>query len=129
MMQPRLLLAITMPLLFATYSLAEVPIVDTWKYTIREPGDGWEKANYDDGRWKEGAGGFGTPDTPSARVATRWQTKNIWLRKRFKLDAVPDKPALLIHHDEDATVFINGRQVAALTGYSTDYEVVPIGVD
>ena len=36
------------------------------------------------------------------------RTNNIWLRKSFQLDSVPDKPALLIHHDEDAEVYING---------------------
>ena len=64
--------------------------------------------------------------TPGARIATSWQTNNIWLRKVFPLTAVPDQPGLLIHHDEDAEVYINGQPIASLTGWSTEYKVVRI---
>ena len=42
-----------------------------------------------------------------------------------------DKPVkgdlhLLIHHDEDAEVYLDGKRVAATTGYTTNYETVPV---
>ncbi|HJN07987.1 MAG TPA: glycoside hydrolase family 2 TIM barrel-domain containing protein [Pirellulaceae bacterium] len=101
-------------------------IVDTWRYTLRKPADRWRGAEFDDGAWREAHGGFGTRGTPNARVATVWATNSIWLRKSFALESVPTKPALLIHHDEDAEVYINGASVAVLKGYTTKYEIVPI---
>ena len=111
------------------YSAHAQEIVDTWKYKVQRPADGWSAVEFDDSRWKEGFGGFGTWETPGARVGTTWATNHIWLRKTFELQAVPPTPALLIHHDENAEVFINGRRVAALKGFTTEYKVVPIPED
>lgn len=101
-------------------------IVDQWRYTFRKPADGWQQPEFDDGGWREGFGGFGTPDTPGARVGTDWQTNNIWLRKIVPLQSLPTKPALLLHHDEDARIFLNGQLVAELSGWTTDYKLVPL---
>ena len=108
-------------------SMADVPIVESWRYTLQQPQPGWERADFDDGPWRKGSGGFGTRGTPAARVGTLWGTSDIWLRKSFEVGAVPAKAALLIHHDEDAEVYINGKRVAALSGYTTDYQVIPLG--
>ena len=102
-------------------------IVDAWRINLRRPAEGWTEPNFDDGDWQESNGGFGTLDTPGARVGTVWATNSIWLRKHIALATIPAKPALLIHHDEDAEVYLNGKQVAALKGFTTDYELVPIG--
>ena len=107
---------------------AALPIVDDWKYTLRNPAGNWEKADYDDSDWQTGAGGFGARSTPGARVGTSWHTKNIWLRKSVPLKTVPAKPALLIHHDEGAEVFINGMRVATFKGFTSKYGVEPIEV-
>ena len=101
-------------------------IVDTWRYTLRRPADGWQDTDFDAASWREAHGGFGTRDTPGARVGTIWATNSIWLRKSIELDKIPRKPALLIHHDENAEVFINGTLVVALKGYTTKYQVIPI---
>lgn len=100
-----------------------------WSYVLRKPADGWMKPGFDERGWQEGTGGFGTVDTPSTRVATVWSTPNIWLRKEFELDEVPGNPALLIHHDEDVQVYINGQQVLAAGGYTTDYKVQRLSQD
>ncbi|MCP4785334.1 MAG: glycoside hydrolase family 2 [Fuerstiella sp.] len=107
-------------------SQAAEEVVDEWSYTLRRPAEDWRRAAFDDAGWKESPGGFGMRDTPGARIGTIWSTQNIWLRKWFTLEKVPTNPALLLHHDEDVEVYINGRRVAALKGYSTKYEVVPI---
>ncbi|MEM6980121.1 MAG: sugar-binding domain-containing protein, partial [Planctomycetota bacterium] len=101
-------------------------IVDQWRYTLRRPADGWQQPEFDDSSWKEGFGGFGTRGTPGARIGTTWTTKNIWLRKSFELKVVPVKPALLMHHDEDVEVFINGQAVASAKGFIGSYKVFPI---
>lgn len=104
-------------------------IVDDWRYALRRPADNWRQADYDDAGWTKGPGGFGTHSTPGARVGTVWATKDIWLRKAFTLGNVPDKAALLVHHDEDAEVYVNGQAVAVLKGYTQEYKVVPIDAE
>ena len=105
---------------------APPPLADSARYTLDEPADGWERPGFDDSDWKQGPGGFGTPGTDGARVATLWSTDEIWLRKSFALDAIPDRPALLISHDEDAVVYLNGTRVAEFEGYVTEYKTVPL---
>ncbi|HUG20677.1 MAG TPA: hypothetical protein VMM56_16935 [Planctomycetaceae bacterium] len=119
------LLGLLVALLFSATTTAQ-EIVDSWKYTLRRPAEGWQKVDFDDSNWNEGNGGFGTYDTPGSRIGTVWGTNNIWMRKTFKLATVPAKPALLIHHDEDVQVSINGQPVLERNGYIVEYIVVPI---
>ena len=104
-------------------------IVDAWRYVLELPADGWQASSFDDSTWTEGFGGFGTRSTPGSRVGTEWKSNEIWLRKSFQLKAVPAKPALLVHHDEDTQIFINGKEVAKLVRWSTEYTVVPLTAD
>jgi beta-galactosidase len=122
----RILLVASSLFLFSTSLFAQLPIVDSWRFSLDNPADGWQQADFEDSNWKEGFGGFGTRGTPASRVGTEWSSNDIWLRKQIELDSVPNKPALLIHHDEDAEVFINGKQVAALKKWSTEYFVLPV---
>ncbi len=39
----------------------------------------------------------------------------------------PDRPNIVVFHNEDAEVYVNGRQVARLTGHTTIYEQLPLG--
>ncbi|MEM1068898.1 MAG: family 43 glycosylhydrolase [Planctomycetota bacterium] len=101
-------------------------IVDEWRYTLRRPPTEWRRNNFDDSDWQKGFGGFGTRSTPNARVGTTWATNSIWLRKSFKLKSIPTRPALLIHHDEDTKVYVNGKLIADLAKFTTDYVVIAI---
>ena len=107
-------------------SLLAQKVADQWRYTLEPPQGAWQTVAYDDAAWKTGNGGFGTVSTPGARVGTVGRTKTIWLRKRVPLAGTLKKPALLVHHDEDAEFFLNGQRVLALKGYLTDYKVVPL---
>jgi hypothetical protein len=99
-----------------------------WSYTTQAPGPEWAKPEFDDSAWPTGYSGFGTKGTPGARVHTEWKTSDIWLRRSFELDAKPARaPGLFIHHDEDADVLINGKQIASLKGHTTGYQLVPLG--
>ena len=119
-----ILIALTLFAL-AAHSIGQVSD-PTWKFSLKQPGEGWEKPDFDATSWKEGAGGFGEQGTPGARVGTVWSTKNIWLRRTVELEKVPEKPALYVHHDEGAEVYINGKQVATFEGFVSEYEVVPL---
>ncbi|MEX2142719.1 MAG: sugar-binding domain-containing protein [Pirellulales bacterium] len=99
----------------------------TWSYTLEKPSDGWEQPKFDGSSWKEGPGGFGTRGTPGAAVRTEWETNDIWLRREFEIKSADlGKPQLVIHHDEDAEVYLNGVLAARLRGYVIDYTRVPV---
>lgn len=98
-----------------------------WRYTLQPPPPGWEKPGFDDSAWSRGPGGFGTRGTPAAVVRTEWRTSDLWLRREFRLDAPPPAEIrLLIHHDDDAEVFLNGVPAARLGGCTSSYETVPL---
>ncbi|HLU40281.1 MAG TPA: hypothetical protein VK081_12915, partial [Planctomycetota bacterium] len=100
----------------------------TWRFVTESPGDGWQRPEFDDAGWQEGPGGFGTRGTPGARVGTEWRTGALWLRRRFTLPADVDPATLwlVVHHDEDAVVCVNGVEVARLPGYRTSYGFRPL---
>jgi hypothetical protein len=99
----------------------------TWRFTLEKPSEGWEQPKFDDSAWKSGPGGFGTRGTPGAAVRSEWNSRNIWLRREFELKSAKlEKPQLVIHHDEDAQVYLNGVLAAELKGYVTGYTRVPI---
>jgi hypothetical protein len=100
-----------------------------WKYTTSRPEGAWQNTDFDDSGWKAGPGGFGTKGTPGAVVRTEWNSSDIWLRCTFELKEVPDDPRLFIHHDEDANVYINGKLVSTLSGYTTSYETVKLSTE
>ena len=100
-----------------------------WRYTTTKPGADWFKPDFNDAAWKEGKSGFGTEGTPGARVGTEWSTADIWLRRSFELPAAvqPADLSLLLHHDEDAEVYLNGQLVVQAPGFVDDYGAMPLG--
>jgi hypothetical protein len=99
----------------------------TWRYTFEAPQDTWMKPDFDDANWKAGPAGFGERSTPGSAVRTDWKTPDIWLRRTVKLDASKfDDVALLMHHDEDTEVYINGALAAKVTGFTTDYSIISL---
>lgn len=95
-----------------------------WRYTLDKPEGEWYAVNYDDSTWQKGLSGFGT-STEGASVGTPWTTENIWIRRSFEVHntsySVP--PSLLMLHDEDAEVYINGVLAARVTGFNIGYDV------
>lgn len=98
-----------------------------WRYTFDEPAAGWEKPDFDDSAWKTGPGGFGRIRQPAAQVRTPWSSPDIWLRREFPLEHLPGKPVLVIFHDEDAEVYVNGVEVGRFSKHTTNYIYVPLG--
>jgi hypothetical protein len=93
-----------------------------WRYTTNAPSADWLKPGFDDSGWTQGKGGFGSPGTPGAVIGTEWRTSDIWIRRTFRADTAEFAlVALKLHHDEDTEIYLNGQQVAALTGFVTDY--------
>ncbi|MDD4266895.1 MAG: glycoside hydrolase family 2 TIM barrel-domain containing protein [Pirellulales bacterium] len=101
-----------------------------YRYTTEHPGEGWEQPDFDDSAWKRGPGGFGTDGTPGAVVRTEWKTGEIWLRRTVTLDSAElHEPALIVHHDEDAEVYMNGQRALSASGYTTGYETFSVAQD
>jgi hypothetical protein len=97
-----------------------------WRHTTDKPAEDWFKADFDAAGWKEGKGGFGTEGTPGAVVGTKWDSADVWLRRAFEVAAIPAKPVLRLHHDEDAEVYVNGVLAAKVTGFVSEYEDVDL---
>lgn len=92
------------------------------RYTFTQPeGDEWLLSSFDDSSWKLGMAAFGTEHQPN--LSTPWDTKDIWVRRRFSLDEDLTDKELLLHysHDDLFTVYINGIRVVE-TGYSWNYD-------
>ena len=70
--------------------------------------------------------GFGTRNTPGARIGSVWASSDIWLRRAVAVKSPAASPMLSLHHDEDAEVYINGVLVASVKGYTSGYVLVPV---
>ena len=100
----------------------------TWRYTFDAPGNEWSDPKFDDSNWAYGPGGFGTGGTPGAVVGTEWRTSEIWIRRSFELpqDVKLAAPNLLVHHDEDVEIYLNGVPAASAVGHVASYGLMPI---
>ena len=96
-----------------------------WRFTTDKPADDWFQPKFDDSKWQEGPGGFGTKGTPGIIVGTEWKTSDIWLRRTVEVPAVVN-PLLRVFHDEDCEIYLNGKKAAAAEGYTTGYMFVPL---
>ncbi len=97
----------------------------TWRYTTEKPDADWLRADFDDREWAQGRAGFGVTDfaTPPAVVRTPWTSREIWLRKTFDVPGPVEfgKAGLIIKHDEDTEVWVNGVPVFSIGWYDTTW--------
>ncbi|MFU7557382.1 glutaminase domain-containing protein [Roseiconus sp. JC912] len=101
----------------------------TYRFTTEHPSGDWFAVDFDDSSWSEAQGGLGSRQTPSAPVGTIWNTDDVWLRRTIKLSDVSGRLALRIWHDEEAQVYVNGKLVVSLGGYTTAYDSFEIESD
>lgn len=94
----------------------------TWNYSTEKPGDDWFEVGFDHSKWDLGKGGFGREGTPGSKVNTKWHTSDIWLRKNFRLAAIPKTLRLSVHHDEDVQVYLNGKLILERKGHVSKYQ-------
>lgn len=103
------------------------PQAKPWRYTTDDPDDGWQKADFDDGDWKEGLGAFGRKADWQSHIRTEWRSEKIWLRQSFTCDATGfDAAVLAIHHDDDVEVFLNGQPIWSDERWTDDYQIVDV---
>ena len=101
-----------------------------WKYTTSTPGEGWMRDGFDDAAWATGVGPFAAGSTEGVPQRTAWTTSDIWLRQSFDWSGGPtDGLYVVLAHDEDASVYVNGVEAARVTGYTTGYVMVPVAAE
>lgn len=90
-----------------------------YRFTTETPATDWTGGNFNDSAWTEAPAPFG--NLPNAR--TKWHTSDIWLRGGFDWDGKPFRTAaLVIFHDEDTEVYVNGQKVWSRGGFNNAYE-------
>jgi glycosyl hydrolase family 2 len=100
---------------------------ETWHYTTQAPAANWAQPGFDDSSWSSGPAGFGSNAVENGRVRTSWTSPDLWIRRTFEISGAPPvHPYLVIHHDEDAEIYVNGVRVDSLGGYTNGYTYVPL---
>ncbi|MDD4869130.1 MAG: glycoside hydrolase family 2 TIM barrel-domain containing protein [Kiritimatiellae bacterium] len=93
-----------------------------YRYSTEKPADEWMKEGFDDSVWKTGLAPFGHDER--RRTRTEWKTGDIYLRKTFEYDGRDLKHgAVVISHDEDTDVFINGQKILGVTKFISHYQM------
>ncbi len=102
----------------------------TWRYTSEKPDGDWPKPGFDAGAWKEGRAGFGTAGTPGSIIGTEWKTPDLWLRREFDApDAAARDLRVIMNHDEDAEVYLNGVLAVKAPGHIGDYQEFDVSTE
>lgn len=114
-------LPVTPPIFEVVPTSRQTPI--DWSYTTEKPQDDWINPSFNASSWKTGAAGFGT--VGGAR--TRWNTKDIWIRRTFTMpDGKFKNLHLFVWHDEDVEIFINGILAGSESGFINSYDCLEI---
>ncbi len=98
-----------------------------WKFSLQMPDANWMATDFDDSAWQTGEAPFGT-DVPNGKLKTLWNSTDIWARRAFDLKEIPRALRLLVHHDEDVEVFLNGEKVWSETAHLSDYKEIELPV-
>jgi hypothetical protein len=98
-----------------------------WRFTTTQPDDGWARPAFDDRGWKTGPAPFGGGKPEGVPVRTPWTTPQIWMRQAFDWSGGTGNGLyVVLTHDEDVTIYLNGVEAASVPGYSTGYVMVPV---
>ena len=104
-------------------AVADGALCAPYRHTTDKPPAGWEEATFDDSSWQEARAPFGSIENPR----TPWNTPDIWLRRAFDWDgAAWQKATLVIFHDEQTEVYVNGRRIWSRGGFNTGYEAFDV---
>jgi hypothetical protein len=99
---------------------ADGGLAKPYRFTTTAPPTDWTSAEANDDGWSNGLAPFGH-ELPGVR--TPWTNDDIWLRQNFASDTDAIQAAsLVIFHDEDTEVYVNGQLIWKRGGYTTAYE-------
>ena len=93
-----------------------------YRYVIDKPADEWMQPAFDDKAWKSGLAPFGHEQNRTIR--TEWTSGDIYLRKAFDYDGGEvTQAAIVICHDEDTEVYVNGEKILGVGGFISNYQL------
>lgn len=93
-------------------------------YTEDKPAVGWINTNFNDQAWKTALGPAGSE--PS-QAKTPWKKDEIWIRRTFTLTKLSsNKLYLQIRHDDQATVYLNGKEIYAKPKLEGKFVYIPL---
>ncbi|MBT1701803.1 glutaminase family protein [Chryseosolibacter indicus] len=99
--------------------IAPTAAIEKWsgKYTFEKPEDGWNTLSYNDAKWKTGSAAFGTKDMPYLK--TKWETKDIWVRREVSIskENIDDELYIEYSHDDNFELYVNGVKIVD-TGFA-----------
>lgn len=84
------------------------------RYSMTDPGKGWEQPDYNDWAWKSGQGAFGSQG--NSGIHTDWSAENSDLYVRREINLTPADLEgdlyLVYSHDDNFDLYVNGTRVA-----------------
>jgi hypothetical protein len=105
----------------------------TWDYSETKPADDWAMPGYAPAAagWKSGPAGFGSRGTANTQhvLRTEWLSGELWLRTYFQLTEIPQNIGLVVYHDDDAEIYLNGKLVKQLAGHVAHYVHLPLELE
>ncbi|GAA4496243.1 DUF4965 domain-containing protein [Hymenobacter ginsengisoli] len=96
------------------------------RYTFARPAAGWEKTSFAAASsWSEGTAPF---TDNQGEPGTRWTTKDVWVRRTVRLASPHPTGELrvLMQHDDDAEVYLNGTLLTKQAGANGAYDYFTI---
>lgn len=105
-----------------------LPSADDAKYTVRytetAPAAGWQANAFDDAKWKTGNAPFTDFKTKQGTV---WTSHDIWARRVFSLQKMDyNKLFLMIQHDDNAEVYLNGELIYQYAGWLNEFKYIDL---
>ena len=87
-----------------------------WEFRLDAPPDDWTGGEDGDG-WQDGTAPFQSGDNANFPTGTVWSGGQIWLRKSFELEEVPENLWIEAYHAIDqGEVYLNGQLVLDFSG-------------
>lgn len=100
----------------------------SWKFTLDTPAANWTAPDFADGAWPSALAPFGS-EVPDGKPKTNWNTSDIWVRRDFDVKEIPPALRLLVHHDEDVEVYLNGVRIWSEPSHITAYKEIELSKD
>ena len=96
-------------------------------YSETKPDGEWMRPEFDDSSWKKNTGAAGSE---RAEAQTPWKERHIWVRKTFSVDKLSKNPLFLkIRHDDNATVYLNGKEIYNVQRVEGNFVYIPLKDD